>query len=661
MTSARSIKAGSAFVEFFLDDGRLQRGLKTVERRISRFGASIRSNGAALLGLGGVLAVPFLAGIKAASDLEETMNKFNVVFGENAEAVKQWGDNFAKEVGRSKRQIADFLAGTQDLFIPIGFDASEAEQYSKQLTQLAVDVASFNNKADADVLRDFHAALTGGGETVKKYGVILNVATTNQELLAQGIDPKSATNQQKVFARMQVLLKGTTAAQGDAIRSSGSYANQMKRLAGVTEDAAGAIGNILLPVITPVVSKIADVARWVEVAVDANKELVSAIFNVVSGVLATGVAMVALGTIIQVVTFGIGGLGKAMSLVVKGLLLVKAAITSTVGLMTALLSPAGLLIGAFAGITAYAISASGAVDSLSNFLGGRLSRTWKTIVALIGSGNLKAAGNLAMAGLKAVFSIGLAEIQGFWIRFKGELAGIFLSLTSTLENAWLDFSGVFVDSMISAAARVKSVFQSASGEISKYIAAAIAKASGQDVGEVLQTLQEDQDRNRVDPIGDAEREIAERQQQRQRRKERSEIETQEAIDLVREQTERRAEAAGEEVQKAAAEFDNAQNEAEGILANNGENDPESISNSIARLLREFNENREAAAAEVNRANTGVDVRSSQASETVAIALSGSAGRTAQDAIDDQTNALLGELEDVNGNLKKAPVVKESTT
>ena len=94
---------------------------------------------------------------------------------------------------------------------------------SKQITALATDLASFNNLADDDVLRDLHAALTGSGEVMKKYGVIVSEAAVKQELLNQGLDPKNATEQQKVMARLAIIMRGTTAAQGDAARSAGSF------------------------------------------------------------------------------------------------------------------------------------------------------------------------------------------------------------------------------------------------------------------------------------------------------------------------------------------------------------------------------------------------------------------------------------------------------
>ena len=339
MPTASGVRAGRAYVELFTDDSRLVRGLRAAQRKLQNFGASVRTLGLRMLAVGSLVAGPLALTIKAASDMEETMNKFNVVFGQSANVVKAWGDAFGAEVGRSKQQVADFLAGTQDLLVPIGFEAGAATEMSKQVTRLAVDLASFNNKADSDVLRDLHAALTGSGEVMKKYGVIVSEAAVKQELLNQGLDPRAATDQQKVMARLAIIMRGTTAAQGDATRSAGSFANQMKAPRAKIGDAAVEIGSALLPVITPLVTKVAEfvgiAADWIK----RNQALVVTLFKIAAAVVAGGIALVTLGSAISGVATVFGGLATVLSVVG--------------GAIGALLTPIGLISVAIVGLGAY--------------------------------------------------------------------------------------------------------------------------------------------------------------------------------------------------------------------------------------------------------------------------------------------------------------------
>jgi len=438
MPSAQGIRAGRAFVELFVDDSKLVRGLRRAQRRIQAWGASVRSLGANLLKVGAVAATPLAFAVKAASDMEETMNKFNVVFGENADAVKTWGDNFAGEVGRSKRQIADFLAGSQDLLVPMGFEPGAAENMSKQLTMLAVDLASFNNMADADVLRDLHAALTGSGEVMKKYGVIVSEAAVKQELLNQGIDKNNASEQQKAMARMAIIMRGTTAAQGDAIRSAGSWANQMKALQANISDAATEVGAALLPVVTPLLTKVSSVVKVVGQWIKQNSGLVVTIAKVAAVIAIAGAVFVALGTAISGLGFVLGGIASGITLLGT--------------IFGAILSPVGLVTAAIVGLGAVLLTTTEAGGQVLAWLSekfGLLKDTaitaFQGIAAALSAGDIRQAGEILWAALNVLWTAGTAELQKVWIGFQR----LFTSVAADAVKAVMEIFNVSVEDIVS--------------------------------------------------------------------------------------------------------------------------------------------------------------------------------------------------------------------
>ncbi|HUT10992.1 MAG TPA: phage tail tape measure protein [Thermoguttaceae bacterium] len=309
------MKAGRAYVELYTQDGKLNKGLASAQAKLRAFGAGVQAVGARFLALGGAMAAPLAGAVKAASDMAETMGKFDTVFGRNATTVKAWSDNLAGTLGRSKQQIADFMAGSQDLFVPLGFDEGAALAMSQQVTQLAVDLASFNHAADDDALRDLHAALTGSGEVMKKYGVIVSEAAVKQELLNQGI--KAGTDQQKVQARLAIIMRGTTAAQGDALRTAGSFANQMKALKARVSDTAVAIGSALLPILTPLVSRVANIVKVIGQWVQRNQQVVVNMLKMAAGLITAGAAMVVMGTALRVVSTALIAFRVALAAVTK--------------------------------------------------------------------------------------------------------------------------------------------------------------------------------------------------------------------------------------------------------------------------------------------------------------------------------------------------------
>jgi len=164
--SRADIMAGRSYVSLYVKQDALTRGLQNARANLNKFGSDVVSIGAKMTAAGSAMLAPIAASVSLASDFEESFSKFSVVFGESTKRVKEWSDTFATAVGRSKLQVVQFMASTQDLFVPIGFEPGAAEELSKQITTLSVDLASFNNMQDADTLRDLHAALTCSGEVM---------------------------------------------------------------------------------------------------------------------------------------------------------------------------------------------------------------------------------------------------------------------------------------------------------------------------------------------------------------------------------------------------------------------------------------------------------------------------------------------------------------
>jgi hypothetical protein len=401
------IKAGRAYIELYVNQSQLVKGLQAAQKRLAGLSSSISGISAGFTKAGGVglafsglIAAGLGGAVAAASDLQETMSKFDVVFGDRASAVKEWGDTFAGEVGRSEKQVAGFLAGAQDLFVPLGFEPGAAEEMSKQVTQLAVDLASFNNSTDEAAMNDLQAALTGSGEVMKKYGVIVSEAAVKQEMLNQRLDPKNATEVQKVQARLNIIMRGTTAAQGDAARTSGSFANALKSVRAMISDTAAEIGTALLP---DLASLLADVRKVLGGVRDWAKENAGLIVSV-----AKLVAITAAGSI------GLLAIGKGLSLLAGGLSLAASLSGALAAGLVFLASPVGLVTAALAlGAVAWlrwTDSGQRAAASIRNTLGNLRGIAEDTIG---GIGDALMAGDLELAGRIAVTGLQLALVEGF--------------------------------------------------------------------------------------------------------------------------------------------------------------------------------------------------------------------------------------------------------
>lgn len=444
-----SIRAGAAYVELSLRQGAFVKGLKNAERQLSRSATKMRDVGSRILKVGGALASPFVAAVVQASRMEETMAKFNVVFGDSAESVKDWSDVFAERVGRSRQQIADFMASSQDLFVPLGFDPQKATELSKVVTGLAVDLASFNNMSDADAQRDLQAALTGSGEVMKKYGVIVSEAAVKQELLNQGLDPKIATNQQKVQARLNIILKGTTAAQGDAVRSGTSLANSWKRLQGNILNTFESIGTPLLSVTANVVNYVSKILVVVGSWIEQNKQFVLIAAGVVAAVIGIGTAVYGIGIAMAVTAAIIGGAVSMMGFLATAMAVVVSVAGGVITAIAAVASPIGILIAVIgaAVLAWFNFSESGgqALETLGNYIGtfgGRVFEVLSAIAKAFITMDFAGAASIAFTAVQSVIAKILGTIFDNWkSTFQGMITVVAVAMKSAVG---LLIDGIFL-------------------------------------------------------------------------------------------------------------------------------------------------------------------------------------------------------------------------
>ena len=228
---------------------------------------------AAVAGVGGFALIAKSA-ISAASDLEEVGSKFSVVFKGMEKAAEKWSETLVDTYGLSTREAKEYLSSVQDLLVPMGMQARAAGVLSNEIVKLSVDLGSFNNMPTAKVMEDIQSALVGNFETMKKYGVVLNVATTTQKALEMGLaaTKDELTAGMKAQAAYQLMVEGSKAAIGDWARTSESFANQMKQLTSNIEDLRAEIGKELLPLITPIIKSMNEWAK-------ANKGLIGTEFK----------------------------------------------------------------------------------------------------------------------------------------------------------------------------------------------------------------------------------------------------------------------------------------------------------------------------------------------------------------------------------------------
>lgn len=201
--------------------------------------------------------------VNAASDVTELQNLVSVSFGDMARETRQWAAETAEAVGRSRFALLENAAALQAQISPMLKNRELAAEYSTQLGQLAVDLGSFFNIADTQALTRLQSGIAGEAEAVRRLGIDLSAAAIERELFNQGVRGgiKAATEANKIQARVAIILRQTSDAQGDAERTAGDYENQTKNLSGAWRDFTVQLGEFLVGPATGIVAWLADVLR----------------------------------------------------------------------------------------------------------------------------------------------------------------------------------------------------------------------------------------------------------------------------------------------------------------------------------------------------------------------------------------------------------------
>ena len=188
--------------------------------------------------------------IKVAADAQEITNKFNVVFGKASDSADQFATVLGQATGRSSTKLKEMLSSLQDTFVPLGFARDSSAKLSKALSQLSLDVASFNNRVDTEVMKAFQSAIVGNHEAVRSFGIVLTETSVKQEALKMGLikTNRELSSQEKVLARVSLIYNSTKDAQGDLIKTQGSYTNQLKAFNDQIFELQKSIGQGLMPI-----------------------------------------------------------------------------------------------------------------------------------------------------------------------------------------------------------------------------------------------------------------------------------------------------------------------------------------------------------------------------------------------------------------------------
>lgn len=251
---------GSVIIDTRMDTSGVQNGVSAIKQSFNGLGSAVKKIG---LLIGGAFAVGKLAQfgkecVELGSDLAEVQNVVDVTFTTMSDKVNEFAKNAMTSAGLSETMAKRYVGTFGAMSKSFGFSEAQAYDMSTALTQLTGDVASFYNISQDLAYIKLKSVFTGETETLKDLGVVMTQSALDQYALANGYGKTTSamTEQEKVALRLAFVQKQLSAASGDFIRTSGSWANQVRVMQLQLQSLKATVGQGLINIFTPVLKVI---------------------------------------------------------------------------------------------------------------------------------------------------------------------------------------------------------------------------------------------------------------------------------------------------------------------------------------------------------------------------------------------------------------------
>jgi|TARA_Y100000052_G_scaffold27487_1_gene35689 hypothetical protein len=241
---------GFLTVAFGADLKGFDKAMKKAQRNIKKFETQMRSVGQGLtrnvtlpvVGIG-------IASVKMASDFEESLNKVRVSFGETSSEVENFARTTLDRFNIAEGSALEMASLFGDMGTAMGQTTQEAADMSMTLVGLAGDLASFKNIQIGVAQTALKGIFTGETEALKNLGIVVTESVLKQSDYFHSLNKSynELTQLEKIQIRFNEVLRQTNKAQGDVVRTSDSFANQLRRVQEGLKQASADFGKELIP------------------------------------------------------------------------------------------------------------------------------------------------------------------------------------------------------------------------------------------------------------------------------------------------------------------------------------------------------------------------------------------------------------------------------
>ncbi len=440
-----STNVGSIHYDLDLNTTPFDKAMSGLSDKLGQIGHKMQSVGKTMT-VG--MTLPIIAGagfaIKAASDLNETINKVDVAFKDQAEGVKKWAQTSITSMGLAKASALEAASLFGDMSTAMGLSEKQAATMSTSLVQLGADLASFKNISFAEAQTALAGVFTGETESLKRLGIIMTETNLLEFAKAQGIKKtvQEMTQAEKVNLRYAYVMSVTKNAQGDFNRTSDGTANQMRMTSERVKEMSAEIGAKLLPVAGKLLKWANDMLDKFNALTPGQQKFLGIVLLIVAALGPLAFIIGSLTTIISGLTAVIG----VLSAVSAPLILTIGGIVLAIG---ALIAIGYLIITNWSTIKDFFVAIwwgiQAAVDAFINWL----KSNWPLVLGIL-------TGPFGM--MIGIIVKNWETVLAFIKSVPGKIGGFFSGIGSLLYNAGRDLITGFLQGAGSLLATVGSFF-----------------------------------------------------------------------------------------------------------------------------------------------------------------------------------------------------------
>ena len=410
MATAQGIRAGRAFVELFADDSKLVRGLRQAEQKLKAFGDSIRNLGLKAIGLGSAILAPLGAAAKTFADMGSRMWDMAKRTGVSVEALSALS-YAAEQSGAGVEAFENGIRRMQRTLYDAGRGLSTATDSLAELGLTIQDLEGLSPEAQFRLLAD---RLDRIEDPSRKAALAMTIfGRSGTELLPMLEGGAAALDAYEKHARDLGLIMSTEDAAAADV-----FGDALADLWKVLKMSAFAVGAALAPTLKDLSERIVRVAKTVTEWVRENQGFIVSVLKVAAIVVAVGIGLTVLGTIIS-------GLGTAFGVLATIVTAVMAVLKVLAAVIVFLASPVGLVIAAVVALGAALLYVTGAGAKALAWLGDRFKvlkedalSTFGGIADALAAGDISLAAKILWLMLKMEWTRGVNFLEKVWLNFR---------------------------------------------------------------------------------------------------------------------------------------------------------------------------------------------------------------------------------------------------